>query len=236
MFTQTLIPAKRDVASFVSSMPVGISLVEVRFSSQSRFATPKPGEEGKTTQQQSTRITGNLFKTQTIQELETVSMRPQYTSPCRSHFPRHPVFYLHEGERSLLSSAKSIYKDAVQMSGRHLFHGLSIATANKMVPGAGQIAPVLALLFDFFFFSQSLGAPLLDSIANPYLKTFRSILSGKGLIEGTLGAVAGAVGVEETFDYVVIGGGMKGNAICVRLAEAGFSVAILEAGAYCVIR
>ncbi|KAH7042782.1 hypothetical protein B0J12DRAFT_761354 [Macrophomina phaseolina] len=59
----------------------------------------------------------------------------------------------------------------------------------------------------------------------------RSILSGKGLIEGTLGAVAGAVGVEETFDYVVIGGGMKGNAICVRLAEASFFVAILEAEA-----
>jgi choline dehydrogenase len=33
-------------------------------------------------------------------------------------------------------------------------------------------------------------------------------------------------------DYVVVGGGTAGNAIGVRLAEAGFSVAIIEAGIF----
>ena len=35
-----------------------------------------------------------------------------------------------------------------------------------------------------------------------------------------------------SFDYVVVGGGTAGNAIGYRLAEAGFSVAIIEAGAF----
>lgn len=34
------------------------------------------------------------------------------------------------------------------------------------------------------------------------------------------------------YDYVVVGGGTAGNAIGVRLAEAGFSVAIVEAGIF----
>ncbi|KAF2087994.1 GMC oxidoreductase [Saccharata proteae CBS 121410] len=62
--------------------------------------------------------------------------------------------------------------------------------------------------------------------------TVKSILKGNGLVTGTLGALAGAAGVEATYDYVVIGGGTGGNAIGTRLAEAGFSVAILEAGEY----
>ena len=35
-----------------------------------------------------------------------------------------------------------------------------------------------------------------------------------------------------SFDYVVVGGGTAGNAMGVRLAEAGFSVAIIEAGIF----
>lgn len=35
-----------------------------------------------------------------------------------------------------------------------------------------------------------------------------------------------------SYDYVVVGGGTGGNAIGVRLAEAGFSVAIIEAGLF----
>lgn len=53
-----------------------------------------------------------------------------------------------------------------------------------------------------------------------------------GLIEGSLGALAGALGIEATYDYVVIGGGTAGNAIGTRLAEAGLSVAIIEAGEF----
>jgi choline dehydrogenase len=34
------------------------------------------------------------------------------------------------------------------------------------------------------------------------------------------------------YDYVVVGGGTAGNAIGVRLAESGFSVAIIEAGIF----
>lgn len=51
-------------------------------------------------------------------------------------------------------------------------------------------------------------------------------------IKGDLGTLAGAVGIEATFDYVVIGGGTAGNTIGSRLAGAGFRVAIVEAGAY----
>jgi hypothetical protein len=53
-----------------------------------------------------------------------------------------------------------------------------------------------------------------------------------GLVEGSLGALAGALGVEATYDYVVIGGGTAGNIIVTRLAEAGQSVAIIEAGEF----
>jgi choline dehydrogenase len=84
------------------------------------------------------------------------------------------------------------------------------------------------------------GLPILDdllgsfggSVLNPILSVVKAALSGEGLVEGALGAVGGALGVEATYDYVVIGGGTAGNAIGYRLAEAGHSVAILEAGLY----
>jgi hypothetical protein len=61
---------------------------------------------------------------------------------------------------------------------------------------------------------------------------YRRQLPADGLVQGTLGALAGAIGVEETYDYVVVGGGTGGNAIGTRLAQAGHSVAIIEAGEY----
>ncbi|KAL1886268.1 hypothetical protein Plec18167_000197 [Paecilomyces lecythidis] len=71
--------------------------------------------------------------------------------------------------------------------------------------------------------SLSLGAPtgwnVTDGLAD-------------GLVAGNLGVFAGVAGIEETFDYVVVGGGTGGNAIGVRLAEAGHKVAIVEAGGY----
>lgn len=71
-----------------------------------------------------------------------------------------------------------------------------------------------------------------SSITDPLLETAENILQGDGYIEGTLGAVAGVLGGEQTFDYVVIGGGTAGAGIGARLAEGGHSVAIIEAGGY----
>ncbi|KAI8185543.1 Dehydrogenase patE [Colletotrichum sp. SAR 10_65] len=75
---------------------------------------------------------------------------------------------------------------------------------------------------------QSIGISLL----NPILSAVKAVLSGQGLVQGVLGVVEGALGTEATYDYVVVGGGTAGNAIGYRLAEAGHSVAIIEAGIY----
>lgn len=70
------------------------------------------------------------------------------------------------------------------------------------------------------------------SITNPILSAVQAVLDGDGLAQGVLGVVEGALGVEATYDYVIVGGGTAGNAIGYRLAEAGYSVAIVEAGLY----
>ncbi|KAJ0311602.1 hypothetical protein Brms1b_008192 [Colletotrichum noveboracense] len=75
---------------------------------------------------------------------------------------------------------------------------------------------------------QSIGISLL----NPILSAVKAVLSGQGLVQGVLGVVEGALGTEATYGYVVVGGGTAGNAIGYRLAEAGHSVAIIEAGIY----
>ena len=89
-----------------------------------------------------------------------------------------------------------------------------------------------ALLAASFGFPLATASPLLDSLFNPILGSLKSVLSGKGLIQGVLGPIAGAIGVEKTYDYIIVGGGTAGNSIGVRLAEAGYSVAIIEAGLY----
>ncbi|KAI4644261.1 hypothetical protein J4E93_006161 [Alternaria ventricosa] len=76
--------------------------------------------------------------------------------------------------------------------------------------------------------AQTTGNPILD----PILETIGSGLQGDGLIDGTLGAIGGILGDEQTFDYVVVGGGTAGAGVGVRLAEAGFTVAIIEAGGF----
>ncbi|KAM0715494.1 hypothetical protein Q7P37_008992 [Cladosporium fusiforme] len=77
---------------------------------------------------------------------------------------------------------------------------------------------------------KSLG--IANSVTQPLLDTVESVLQGEGYIDGALGAVAGTLGVDQTFDYVVIGGGTAGAAMGARLAEGGSSVAIIEAGGY----
>jgi choline dehydrogenase len=75
-------------------------------------------------------------------------------------------------------------------------------------------------------------AGIAGSIINPLLETVESSLQGNGLIDSTLGAITGILGGEQTFDYIVAGGGTAGAGIGVRLAEAGYSVAIIEAGGF----
>lgn len=49
----------------------------------------------------------------------------------------------------------------------------------------------------------------------------------------SLGALEGAIGINNTFDYVVVGGGTAGLAIANRLSESGqHQVAIIEAGTF----
>jgi choline dehydrogenase len=71
-----------------------------------------------------------------------------------------------------------------------------------------------------------------DSVTNPILETAESSLQGDGLIDSTASAIEGILGGDQTFDYVVIGGGTAGAAMGVRLAEAGNTVAIIEAGGF----
>ncbi|EMD93693.1 hypothetical protein COCC4DRAFT_54508 [Bipolaris maydis ATCC 48331] len=84
------------------------------------------------------------------------------------------------------------------------------------------------LLPKFILFPSVLALPLLDSIVEPI---FDSIWTApEGVTKTLLGSLAGTLGAKQSFDYVVVGGGTGGNTIAYRLAEAGFTVAIVEAG------
>ncbi|KAK8121264.1 hypothetical protein PG999_005384 [Apiospora kogelbergensis] len=72
------------------------------------------------------------------------------------------------------------------------------------------------------------GSPLLGSLLNPLTGSLETLTSG--LVEATIGELKGTLGDQESFDYVVVGGGTGGNTIAYRLAEAGFSVAVVERG------
>jgi hypothetical protein len=47
------------------------------------------------------------------------------------------------------------------------------------------------------FLQCTLGSPILDSILNPIADVIDTIGSGQGLVQGTLGAVQGILGVEQ---------------------------------------
>lgn len=49
------------------------------------------------------------------------------------------------------------------------------------------------------------------------------------VVHADLSARAGPL-VDATFDYVVVGGGTGGNVVATRLAQNGFTVALVEAG------
>jgi len=95
------------------------------------------------------------------------------------------------------------------------------------------------LLFPWFFHTSNgspngsfFGIGNLSSLLDPFGSVLGEINSGDGLIDGRLSVIEGQLGIEHTFDYIVVGGGTAGNAIGTRLAQAGHSVAIVEAGQY----
>ena len=53
-----------------------------------------------------------------------------------------------------------------------------------------------------------------------------------GYVGGLLGTPFGAPGTNATFDYVIVGGGTAGLTTATRLASAGVSVAVIEAGGF----
>jgi hypothetical protein len=74
--------------------------------------------------------------------------------------------------------------------------------------------------------------PLIGSLLHPLDGVIKSAFAGDGVKVGELGDLGGVSGKNHTFDYIVVGGGTAGNTIGYRLAKAGFSVAIVEAGSF----
>lgn len=73
---------------------------------------------------------------------------------------------------------------------------------------------------------------LTNSVLSPLYNSIDSLLKGDGLSEGALGAIGGVLGEDQEFDYLVAGGGTAGNVMGTRLAQAGYKVAIIEAGGF----
>ncbi|KAL9563845.1 hypothetical protein ACKAV7_012017 [Fusarium commune] len=74
--------------------------------------------------------------------------------------------------------------------------------------------------------------PFISSFLNPLKHIINSAYASDGLKVGELGALGGIPGVDAAYDYVVVGGGTAGNTLGYRLAKAGHTVAIVEAGAF----
>jgi alanine dehydrogenase len=58
----------------------------------------------------------------------------------------------------------------------------------------------------------------------------------KRQLNGFLASLAGTLGVQQSFDYIVLGGGTAGLTIAKRLAEnKSVAVAVIEAGTLCQV-
>ncbi|KAK2050614.1 alcohol oxidase [Colletotrichum somersetense] len=75
---------------------------------------------------------------------------------------------------------------------------------------------------------SALALPLLDSVLNPITSSIWTTLDG--LVQTSLGSLAGTLKAKQAYDIVVVGGGTAGNTIAYRLAQAGYTVAVVEAG------
>ncbi|KJK63891.1 GMC oxidoreductase [Aspergillus parasiticus SU-1] len=98
-----------------------------------------------------------------------------------------------------------------------------LATMRVASVRGGRQAPLCA----FLVLSIPLSWVASYGLLQPALNLLKSTVP---TLKGKLGTLIGAVGVESTYDYVIVGGGTAGNTIGSRLAEAGLSVAIIEAG------
>ncbi|KAK1982021.1 hypothetical protein LZ30DRAFT_792094 [Colletotrichum cereale] len=82
--------------------------------------------------------------------------------------------------------------------------------------------------FKFILLPSALALPLLDSVLNPITSSIWTTLDG--LVHRSLGSLTGTLNAKQAYDIVVVGGGTAGNTIAYRLAEAGYTVAVVEAG------
>lgn len=65
-----------------------------------------------------------------------------------------------------------------------------------------------------------------------FVEAVTSLLGIDGATPSPLGYLQGKIGKPQEFDYIVVGGGAAGTLISYRLAEAGYDVALIEAGEY----
>ncbi|OHW97549.1 choline dehydrogenase [Colletotrichum incanum] len=73
-----------------------------------------------------------------------------------------------------------------------------------------------------------LALPLLDSILDLITSSVWTTLGGR--VQKSLGSLTGTIDAGQVYDIVVVGGGTTGNTIAYRLAEASYTVAVVEAG------
>jgi D-arabinose 5-phosphate isomerase GutQ len=81
-------------------------------------------------------------------------------------------------------------------------------------------------LFVFAVLAVVASAQAPNSVIQDFINQLRT------LVPGSLGELAGKLGITATYDYVVVGAGTAGTALAVRLAQSGAKVALVEAGAY----
>ncbi|KAM5360876.1 hypothetical protein ACJZ2D_013443 [Fusarium nematophilum] len=94
-----------------------------------------------------------------------------------------------------------------------------------------SLPSLLAVTLSTLVTAQS-ETPFISTLLDPLQHVIQSAYAGDGIKVGQLGSLAGIPGVDATYDYIVVGGGTAGNTIGYRLAKAGHSVAIVEAGSF----
>ncbi|KAK2023568.1 alcohol oxidase [Colletotrichum zoysiae] len=82
--------------------------------------------------------------------------------------------------------------------------------------------------FNLLLLPSALALPVLDSVLDPTSSSIWTTLDG--LVQRSLGSLAGTLKAKQAYDMVVVGGGTAGNTIAYRLAQAGYTVAVVEAG------